>query len=227
MGPQLWKLAQALAGADLVPKHFRSKPANCFIALDIANRLGAGALEVMQALYVVHGMPAFKASYCIAMANRSGLYKGGLQFKTDRSDPKNLSVMCFGVRVDTGETVSKTVDMAMARAEDWTSNAKYKSIPETMLEYRAATAFIRRECPEVLLGMPTEDEAMAPRMVEATLIEETVLEAEDLTDTLNEAIEAAAEEKGKAEVVDTKTGEVTEEPDDKGPKTEDWINGQG
>ena len=36
----LWRAAQMLASSDLVPDHFKNKPANCFIATQMAIRLG-------------------------------------------------------------------------------------------------------------------------------------------------------------------------------------------
>ena len=34
---------------------FQGQPANCFVALDMANRMGASPMEIMQNVYVVHG----------------------------------------------------------------------------------------------------------------------------------------------------------------------------
>ena len=48
--------------------------------------------------------------------------------------------------------------MAMAKADGWTKNAKYRSIPEQMLRYRSATWLIRLYCPEVTCGMQSTDE---------------------------------------------------------------------
>jgi len=48
--------------------------------------------------------------------------------------------------------------MSEAKAEGWTSNAKYKTLPELMLRYRAATLLIRTHIPEVLNGMHTVEE---------------------------------------------------------------------
>jgi hypothetical protein len=58
----------------------------------------------------------------------------------------------------TGEIVSVNVSMAMAKADGWTKNAKYRSIPEQMLRYRSATWLIRLYCPEVTCGMQSTDE---------------------------------------------------------------------
>jgi hypothetical protein len=52
------------------------------------------------------------------------------------------------------------VDMAMAKAEGWIdkTGSKWKTMPQLMLRYRAATFFGRVYCPEILMGMHTEEE---------------------------------------------------------------------
>jgi hypothetical protein len=54
------------------------------------------------------------------------------------------------------------VSMEMANAEGWLSKngSKWKTMPEQMLMYRAATFFCRTYCPEVLAGVKTQDELM-------------------------------------------------------------------
>ena len=50
--------------------------------------------------------------------------------------------------------------MQMADAEGWTkkNGSKWKTMPELMLSYRAATFFGRMYCPDLLMGMQTADE---------------------------------------------------------------------
>jgi len=175
-GEEMWKYAQALARADIIPKTFQNKPANCFVAMDMAQRLGVGVMEVMQNTYVVHGTPGFSAKYAIGMANKSGVFKGPICFEeTGKGD--NLSVTAFGIVRETGQRVDFTADMAMARAEKWTSNPKYKTMPGLMLRYRAATLLIRTTCPEVLLGLQTAEEledVHAARTIEATPVVDSI-----------------------------------------------------
>ena len=51
--------------------------------------------------------------------------------------------------------------MQMATAEGWSTKAgsKWKTMPELMLRYRAATFFGRLYAPDLLLGMQTVEEA--------------------------------------------------------------------
>lgn len=58
---------------------YRSEPnpnglANCVIALNMANRMGADPLMIMQNLYIVEGRPAWSSQFVIGAINTSGKY---------------------------------------------------------------------------------------------------------------------------------------------------------
>lgn len=158
MYKQLKKVAGSFSESQLIPAHFRGKPHDVFIALHMAHRLGCDPILVLQNLYIVSGNPGWRSQFIIAQANLSGIFKGRITFATDNTNPSNLSVTAKAIMKDTGEEVSATVDMAMARAEGWTNNKKYNSMPEHMLCFRSATFLVRRYAPEVMLGVPVVDE---------------------------------------------------------------------
>lgn len=154
-----FKAAKYLAGSDLVPEAtYRNKPQNCLIALDMANRLNLPPLIVMQQLYIVKGKPGWSGQFCVAAINGCGKFTpleylwteeggGGCSARATRlSDGK----ICQGA----------VVTMEMAAAEGWISKpgSKWKSMPQQMQMYRAASFFARTFCPEVLMGLPTADE---------------------------------------------------------------------
>lgn len=131
--------------------------ANCLIALQMAEAMGEMPLVVMQNIHIVKGKAGFAAQYMIARANASGIFKGRINWRI-QGKADTLSVTAFATLAETGEVVEFTVDMAMAKAEGWTSNSKYKTMPEVMLRYRSATFLIRFYAPDVMLGYRTVDE---------------------------------------------------------------------
>ena len=153
---RVFKLAGFLAQSDIIPKHFQGKTANCFLALEMSQRLGINFFELVNGLYVVHGSPAFSGAFTISMINHSGLFPGGLNFRREGEGLK-MQVTAWAKR-HTGELCSAVVSMEMAKAEGWTKNSKYATMPDHMLTYRAATFFCRRYCPEILMGARTLDE---------------------------------------------------------------------
>lgn len=153
--------AALFAASPLIPQHLRSggadqAMANCYIALKLAKTMGEDPLVVLQNIHIVNGKAGFAAQYMIARANASGIFEGRIDWRIDRG--QNLAVTAFAILKDTGQEVSVTVDMAMAAAEGWTNNKKYKSMPEIMLRYRSAAFLIRFYAPDVMLGYHTAEE---------------------------------------------------------------------
>jgi len=153
---RVFKLADFLSKSDIIPKHFQGKPANVFIALEMANRLNIDFFELANGLYVVHGSPGFGGAFTIGRINGSGKFKTKLNFRT-KGEGNDMQVTAYAVDLS-GESCAATVSMSTAIAEGWTKNTKYKSMPEQMLTYRAATFFCRKHCPEVMLGARTVEE---------------------------------------------------------------------
>ena len=155
------QMAKALATSTIVPKEYQGNVANGLIAIEIAKRLDTSPLMVMQNLNVIQGRPSWSAQFLIAMVNGSGRYDMELQFdeKQDK-DGKPYSCQCWTEK--NGRKVTGiTVDMNMAAAEGWLqkNGSKWKTMPQVMLRYRAASFFARMNCPELTLGYYTKDEA--------------------------------------------------------------------
>lgn len=155
--------ARLFATSPLIPEHLRKggpeqAMANCYIALKMARTMGEDALVVLQNIHVVSGKAGFASQYMIARANSSGVFKGRINWRIDKSNPQNLAVTAFATLADTGDVVEFTTDMAMASAEGWTKNPKYKTMPEVMLRYRSAAFLIRFYAPDVMLGYHTAEE---------------------------------------------------------------------
>lgn len=66
------RVSKAFAGSDLVPAQYKGNLANCMIAMDMAQRIGANPLMVMQNLYIVHGTPGWSSKFLVATINACG-----------------------------------------------------------------------------------------------------------------------------------------------------------
>jgi hypothetical protein len=150
--------AKALSASDLVPQQYKGNVANTLVALEIANRIGASPLMVMQNLNIIHGRPSWGSSFIIAAINGSGKFTA-LRFVGDLS--KGIKAVCH--EKATGELLEgPTVTMDMAKAEGWLDKAgsKWKTMPELMMRYRAAAFFGRLYAPEITMGMHSTEEVV-------------------------------------------------------------------
>lgn len=173
-----WELAnrigKAFAASSLVPNQYQGNVANCIVALEMANRMGASPLMVMQNLYIVHGNPGWSSKFLVACFNQCGRFSA-LRYEWDAD---RNGCRAWAIELSTGERIEgPKVTTAMAREEGWSTKggSKWKTMPELMLMYRAAAFLIRTYAPEISMGLQTDDElhdiapatAQAPRRARA------------------------------------------------------------
>lgn len=153
------RIATALSESTLVPEAYRKNVPNCLIAVEMAARINCSPLMVMQNLHVIKGRPSWASVFIIASINSCGRYSP-LRFHVQGTGD-GLSCVARAVELKTGEILEgPAVSIAMAKAEGWYNRdgSKWKTLPELMLRYRAASFFGRLYAPEMLLGMQASEE---------------------------------------------------------------------
>ncbi len=157
------RMAKALASSTLVPDSYRGEAnlGNCIIALELSQRIGASVMAVMQSMVPIHGKPTWSASFLIATVNSCGRFSP-MRFRwVGKEGTDDWGCRAFAVeREGNLELVGALVTIAMAKAEGWYSKngSKWKTMPEQMLQYRAAAFWCRAYAPEIALGMHTSEE---------------------------------------------------------------------
>ena len=197
------RAANVLTNSTLVPTAYRNqkeiksfgkvtgyeenKPgmANCIVALNMAQRMQADPLMVMQNLHIIEGRPSWSSQFIIAAINSCGRYSP-LRFElTEAGEPTELTYTAtewknnnrtevqktvtirhqecaaYAIEKETGERLdSPRVSIQMAIDEGWlTKNgSKWQTMPELMLRYRCASMFGRLYAPELLMGLQTTEE---------------------------------------------------------------------
>ena len=195
--------AKLLASSTIVPAQYRtvnikkdmygnitkqeenpSAISNCVVALNMAQRMGADPLMIMQNLYIVEGRPAWSSQYIIASINACGKYSP-LRFKLEDLGEKeveysvtkwvnkqktiqnekvkihDMRCIAWALEKKTGETLeSPPVTIELAVKEGWygKNGSKWQTMPEVMLRYRAASFFGKLYAPELLMGIHTAEE---------------------------------------------------------------------
>lgn len=200
---QIQRVAKALAGSTLVPVQYRAFAEvksygkvtgytpnaaglpNCIVALNMAQRMGADPLMVMQNLYVIEGRPSWSSQFIIAQLNSCGRFS---PLRFDISAPGDAEEITYSVTAwkndkktteqriakvqhqtcrawviekETGDRLEgPTVSIQMAIDEGWlTKNgSKWLTMPEVMLRYRAASLLGRLYAPELLMGLQSREE---------------------------------------------------------------------
>ena len=265
---QLQRVAKALAGSTLVPAQYRAfaevkeygkvvghnpNPAglpNCVVALNMALRMGADPLMVMQNLYVIEGRPSWSSQFIIASLNSCGRFS---PLRFDLSEPgkneeltysatfwkdgkkvteqrkakiKHQTCTAWVIEKETGDRLNgPTISMQMAIDEGWlTKNgSKWLTMPEVMLRYRAASMLGRLYAPELLMGLQSREEV--EDFIDATP-DGAGNYAVDVNDLRNKEPEAPAIIDDDAETVNTETGEIVTDSAESATKTAESATDQ-
>jgi len=178
------RLVKPLVQSSLVPEAYRNNVGNAMIALEMANRIGASPLAVMQNLHVIQGRPSFSSTFIIAALNSCGTFsplryeleelgskeveytawtgpKGNRNKTINKQPVDDVRCRAWATELETGEKlIGPWVSMEMAIKEGWfnKNDSKWQTMPDLMIRYRAAAFFGRLYAPHILMGMHAEEE---------------------------------------------------------------------
>lgn len=156
------QMAKAFASSTIVPKEYQGNFSNGLVAIEMAVRMQTSPLMVMQGLDVIQGRPSWRSQFLIGMVNSSGKYDIELQFEeTKDKNGKPFGCYCWTTR-NGRKVIGPEVTMDMARDEKWLekNGSKWKTMPQIMLRYRAASFFVSMNCPELKFGLYTQEEVI-------------------------------------------------------------------
>lgn len=251
---QIQRVAKALSASTLVPVQYRAFVEkkeygkvvgheqngaglpNCIVALNMAQRMGADPLMVMQNLYVIEGRPSWSSQFIIAAINSCGrfsplrfemsepgkaeevayqvtFWKDGKKVTEQRKTKvKHQTCRAWVVEKATGDRLDgPTVSIQMAIDEGWlTKNgSKWLTMPEIMLRYRAASLLGRLYAPELLMGLQTREEIEDFIQAEPDGMGGYTVDVNDLRNQEPEPPAVIDDEAEEGELIDTQTGEIT------------------
>lgn len=161
--------AKALSMSTVIPKEYQNNIPNTMVALEMAQRIGASPLMVMQNLHIIHGKPSWSSTFIIAALNSCG------RFSALRFDMHKDKCRALANEISTGEVLEGPwITLEMAKSEGWSTKpgSKWKTMPDLMMRYRAAAFFGRLYAPEIMMGMYTEYEQNDMQPIKATQIQE-------------------------------------------------------
>lgn len=203
------RLAKVMAAASILPQHLRGQTieqtiGNCFRIANQAVRWGIDPFATCDETYVVKGRLGYQGKLVAAVVNT----RAGLQ--------KRLSYSHTGAGMDRTVTVSGTFEgeaeprtITLSVKQGKTDNEMWTKDPDQKLCYSGAVKWARRHCPEILLGVFTDDEI--DRMREADESgddDERVRTLDDLASRLTEVRRDEALKPLKSEPEESEVGET-------------------
>lgn len=185
----LQRVAKAFSTSELVPKQYHGNIANCMIAMDMANRIGANPLMVMQNLYVVHGTPSWSSKFLIATINSCGRFSSLRYEWCGEPNTKNYGCRAWAIESKTGERLDGVwITWEMVNSEGWASKngSKWKTLPDQMFVYRAAAFWQRAYAPELGMGLMTTEEVIDIQAIDVTPKSKNNIKLKDIEESKEE-----------------------------------------
>lgn len=165
------KLAEVMAGSDMVPRDYKGKAGNVLIAVQMGAELGLQPMQAIQNIAVINGRPALWGDAALAVVSAHPECDDVVE-KLDGTG-EAMSATCTISRRDR-EPVSRTFSVADAkRANLWGKEGPWKTYPQRMLQMRARSWAMRDAFADALRGIGVVEEVRdipQPRDVEAEIL---------------------------------------------------------
>lgn len=133
----------------------KTRTANCFRVLNQAMRWNVDPFAVCDETYVVGGKLAYQGKLIAAIVNTRAGLKGRLTYTFDGDrDSRRVKVTgIFKEAPDQPCEIELTVGQAKTANQMWTKD------PDQKLVYSGVVKWARRFCPEIIMGVMTDDDA--------------------------------------------------------------------
>jgi hypothetical protein len=152
------RFADLISRSDMVPAHFKGKPANILLAVQWGREIGLGPLQALNNIAVINGRPSLWGDAMMALVRGSGvcLYVR----ETMEGDGDTLTAVCRSRRKDDdGEHVTRFSVADAKKAGLWGKQGPWQQHPRRMLQMRARGFNLRDHFPDVLRGVISAEEA--------------------------------------------------------------------
>lgn len=194
----LQRIALVMANSSLLPNHLRYEKgnannpllpaeviaANCFRIVNQAMRWNFDPFAIIDETYMVGGKLGYQGKLVAAVVNARAGLNGRLNYEFD-GQGDNLTITVIGTFKNDATERSLTLRVGDAK----TDNQMWRKDPEQKLVYSGVVKWARRFCPEVVLGVVTDDDL--DRMNASTPAEEKP-QTGSRTSSLLEKIKKAA-----------------------------------
>lgn len=158
LAPHYMKLATQLASSELVPKCFRGKPQDLYIAWAMGYQIGIAPESAMQCIAVINGKPAMWGDDMLALCMAHPDFEDIIEVPLLGKDGSIVGYCCTVKRYGMEPKMNEfTLEMAkraglLGKVGPWTQ------YPERMLKLRARGFTLRDAFPDALKGIKPREE---------------------------------------------------------------------
>lgn len=153
---QDWKMAQVFARSNLVPKDFKGRVEDVFVAITMGREVGLRPMQSVQNIAVINGRPTMWGDAVLALVKASSKLEWISEVEATQ---ESMAATCTVKRVGEPNEVKRSFSKADAeRAGLWGKQGPWTNYPRRMLQLRARAFALRDAFPDVLRGLAIREE---------------------------------------------------------------------
>lgn len=200
------KIAKTLAASDMVPKDYKDKAENVFVAIQWGQEIGLPPLQALQNIAVINGRPSIWGDAALALVMAHPAFEDIEESIVGTGD--SMTGKCIVKRKNRSPVVREFSVADANRAGLWRKVGPWTNYPQRMLQLRARAFALRDAFPDAIKGISIAEEQQDV---------EVEINAAPSRHSVSQPKSASEQ---SAEVVDTATGEVIQTASNDVEKTE-------
>lgn len=149
----MWRFSAILADTDMVPKSYKGKAGNCFIAIQLGMELGITTMQAVQNIAPINGKPSLYGEIGLALVEASGKLKNRHGFYEGKRYDDEYKYVAMVQRVGRKPYMTEFSVGQAKTAGLWGKEGPWTNYPDAMLMWRAIWPGLINQFPEVLKGV--------------------------------------------------------------------------
>lgn len=151
------KYANLLAKSDIVPKDYKGKVENTFVAIQMGAELGLSPMQALQNIAVINGKPTVYGVAMLAIVQAHPEYEWSKEYFEGEGDQRK-AVFQIKRKGEPLHIAEFSVDRAK-KAKLWTKPGPWTDYSEDMQMWRARTLGCKAKFSDALKGLTSVEEA--------------------------------------------------------------------
>lgn len=154
-GMPVIEYSKFIANSSMVPKEYRGKPADIYIAIEMGMELGLKPLQALQNIAVINGKPSIYADGLMAVCRSHPSFEN---INETFDEKKQIAYCTIKRKGQDAQTRSFSVEEAK-KAGLWGRTGPWQTYPKRMLQMRARGFALRDVFADAIKGIITVEEA--------------------------------------------------------------------
>jgi len=172
LAPHYMQLAGQLSKTEMIPKNYRGKPQDLFVAMALGYQIGLSVEQAIQAIALINGKPCLYGDDMLALCMNHPSFVDLIEKPIVSNTNQVIGYSCTVKRKNMADHEEK-FDLNMAKKAGLLGKqGPWTQYPERMMQMRARGFALRNRFPDALKGIKSREEVEDYIEAEYSVVEE-------------------------------------------------------